>query len=111
MASFILVHGTGSGGWVWKKISPLLRQQGHEVCTPTLTGLSDRSHIRDCSINLTTHIIDITNLITYEDLTDVILVGNSYAGMVITGVAARLPEKIRLLVYLDAYLPDNGQSE
>ncbi len=111
MASFVLIHGTSCGGWIWKKISPLLRQRGHEVYAPTLTGLSDRSHLSTCSVNLTTHITDVTSLITYEDLSDVILVGNSYGGMVITGVAAEIPGRIRLLVYLDAYLPDNGQSE
>jgi pimeloyl-ACP methyl ester carboxylesterase len=111
VATFILVHGTGCGGWVWQKLAPLLRGKGHEVFAPTLTGLSDRNHLLNCGVNLTTHITDIVNLILYEDLSDVILVGNSYAGMVITGVAAKIPERLKLLVYLDAYLPDNGQSE
>jgi pimeloyl-ACP methyl ester carboxylesterase len=92
-------------------VAPLLRAAGKTVYTPGLTGLADRSHLRDCNVNLTTHINDITNLLFYEDLSDVVLVGNSYAGMVITGVAARMPERIRLLVYLDAYIPENGQSE
>jgi pimeloyl-ACP methyl ester carboxylesterase len=111
MAVFVLVHGTGCGGWVWQKLSPLLRAAGHEVYSPTLTGLSDRNHLLSCGVNLSTHITDIVNLLFYEDLTDVILVGNSYAGMVITGVAAKIPERLKLLVYLDAYLPDDGQSE
>jgi pimeloyl-ACP methyl ester carboxylesterase len=108
---FILVHGSNGGGWVWKKITPLLRAAGHEVYSPTLTGLADRSHLLSCGVNLTTHITDIANLLIYEDLSDVILVGNSYAGMVITGVAAKVPERLKLLVYLDAYVPQDGQSE
>jgi pimeloyl-ACP methyl ester carboxylesterase len=111
MATFVLVHGTGCGGWIWKKISPLLRARGHEVYTPTLTGVGDRAHLLDCGVNLLTHITDITCLIEYEDLTDVVLVGHSYAGMVITGVAAKMPERLSQVVYLDAYLPDDGQSE
>jgi pimeloyl-ACP methyl ester carboxylesterase len=111
MATFVLVHGTGCGGWVWQKLYPLLHAAGHEVYTPTLTGLSDRNHLLSCGVNLTTHITDIANLIYFEDLSDVVLVGNSYAGMVITGAAAEIPERLKLLVYLDAYLPDDGQSE
>jgi pimeloyl-ACP methyl ester carboxylesterase len=111
MATFVLVHGTSCGGWVWQKLTPLLRAAGHEVFTPTLTGVGDRSHLLDCNVDLNTHITDITNLIEYEDLSDVVLVGHSYAGMVITGVAAKIPERLRLVFYLDAYLPDDGQSE
>ena len=111
MSCFVLVHGTGCGGWVWQRFSRLLRAKGHEVYSPTLTGLADRRHLLNQGVNLTTHITDITNLIFYEDLSQVILVGNSYAGMVITGVAATIPERLKLLVYLDAYLPDDGQSE
>ena len=111
MATFVLVHGSNGGGWVWKKLSPILRAAGHEVYAPTLSGLSDRSHLLGCEVNLTTHITDIVNLLFYEDLSGVVLVGNSYAGMVITGVAAKAPERLKRLVYLDAYLPDDGQSE
>jgi len=111
MATFVLVHGTSCGGWVWQKLAPLLRAGGHEVYTPTLTGLSDRNHLLNSKINLSTHITDVINLLFYEDLSNVILVGNSYAGMVITGVAAKIPERLKLLVYLDAYIPDDGQSE
>jgi pimeloyl-ACP methyl ester carboxylesterase len=111
MSTFVLVHGSNCGGWVWKKLTPLLRAAGHEVYAPTLTGLSERSHLLHCGVDLTTHITDITNLIAYEDLTDVILVGNSYGGMVITGVAATAPERLKLVIYLDAYVPDDGQSE
>jgi len=111
MATFVLVHGTSCGGWIWKQVSPLLRTAGHDVYTPTLTGLSDRNHLLPFGVNLTTHITDIVNLLYFEDLTDVILVGNSYAGMVISGVSAKIPERVKLLIYLDAYLPDDGQSE
>lgn len=109
--TFVLIHGSHDGSWIWHKLRPLLRAAGHEVFTPTLTGLSDRSHLVGCGVNLTTHITDVANLLFYEDLSDVVLVGNSYAGMVITGVAARAPERLKLVVYLDAYLPDDGQSE
>jgi pimeloyl-ACP methyl ester carboxylesterase len=111
MDVFVLVHGTGCGGWVWKKLAQLLRESGREVYSPTLTGVGDRSHLLDCNVDLYTHIADITSLIVYEDLRDVVLVGHSYAGMVITGVAANIPERLKELVYLDAYLPDDGQSE
>lgn len=111
MSTFVLVHGSNGGGWVWKKLTPLLRAAGHDVYAPTLTGLSDRSHLLHCEVDLTTHITDVTNLVAYEDLADVILVGNSYGGMVITGVAAMAPERLKLLVYLDAYVPEDGQSE
>lgn len=111
MKTFLLVHGSHDGGWIWRRIVPLLQSGGNLVYAPTLTGLSDRSHLLNCNVNLTTHITDITNLIFYEDLKDVILVGNSYAGMVITGVAAMMPDRVKLLVYLDAYVPEDGQSE
>lgn len=111
MGTFVLVHGSHCGAWVWQKVTPLLREVGHEVYTPTLTGLADRSHLVPCAVNLTTHITDVINLLHYEDLAEVVLVGNSYSGMVITGVAAGVPERIKRLVYLDAYIPDDGQSE
>jgi pimeloyl-ACP methyl ester carboxylesterase len=111
MYRFILVHGSNGGSWVWQKLTPFLRAAGHEVYAPTLTGLADRSHLLSCGVNLTTHITDIANLLVYEDLSEVILVGNSYAGMVITGVATKVPERLNLLIYLDAYVPDDGQSE
>ena len=110
MNPFVLVHGSNGGGWVWKWVAPLLREAGHEAYAPTLSGLSDRAHLLKCGIDLGTHISDVANLLVYEDLSDVILVGNSYAGMVISGVAAHVPERLRLLVYLDAYVPDAGQS-
>ena len=111
MTTFVLVHGSFGGGWVWQKVTPLLRAQGHEVYIPRLTGLSDRSHLLDCGVNLTTHITDVASLLYYEDLSEVVLVGHSYAGMVITGVAEKVPERLSKLVYLDAYVPSDGQNE
>ena len=111
MAIFVLIHGTGCGGWVWQKVAPRLRAGGHEVYTPTLTGIGDRSHLLTSGVDLMTHITDVVNLLSYEDLSEVVLVGHSYAGMVITGVAARMPQRLKLLVYFDAYLPDEGQCE
>ncbi|MBB5686756.1 pimeloyl-ACP methyl ester carboxylesterase [Sphingobium boeckii] len=110
MATYVLVHGGGHGGWVYQKVARLLRQAGHEVYTPTLSGLGERAHLRHPDIDLDTHITDIVAVLTYEDLRDVILVGHSYGGMVITGVADRAAERIRELVYLDAAHPRNGES-
>lgn len=111
MATFVLVHGTGHGGWCWQKVAQILRTAGADVYTPTLTGVGDRSHLYDGSVNLSTHITDVSNLLFYEDLRGVVLVGHSYAGMVITGVAATAPERLGRIIYLDAYLPDEGQNE
>ncbi len=110
MANFVLVHGAWIGGWCWRPVAQALRRSGHEVYTPTLTGLGERLHLMNPSINLDTHITDIVNVINQEELSDVVLVGHSYGGMVITGVADILPEKITSLVYLDAFVPENGQS-
>ena len=109
-ATFVLVHGAWHGGWCWKKLTPLLRAAGHEVFVPTLTGMGERSHLINPQINLDTHIQDITNVMEYEDLQNVILVGHSYGGMVIAGVAAKAGERLAQLVYLDAFLPENGKA-
>ena len=101
MATFVLVHGSCHGGWCWKKGTPLLTNQSHKVYTPTLTGLGERSHLLRDNIDLNTHILDIIQVFEYEDLYDVILVGHSYGGMVIGGVAENIPERIRRMVYLD----------
>src|SRR5881409_3342030 len=102
MATFVLVHGGFHGGWCWKRVTPLLRAAGHEVYTPTLTGLGERAHLLTRDVGLATHVQDVINVLTYEELTDLLLVGHSYGGMVITGVAERLPARVRQLVYLDA---------
>lgn len=108
--TFVLVHPAWFGGWCWKKVAPLLRERGYDVYTPTLTGLGDRAHLARPEIDLSIHIEDVANLLKYEDLTGVILVGNSSGGMVITGVADQAPERIAHIVYLDAFVPQDGQS-
>jgi len=109
-ATFVLVHGAWGGGWGWTPMANEMRRRGHQVFTPTLTGLGERSHLWDGRVNLSTHIEDICNVIKYERLKDFVLVGHSYGGMVITGVADRLADKIRSIVYVDAFLPENGKS-
>ena len=110
MATFVLVHGSCHGGWCWKKVTPLLRKYGHDVYTPTLTGLGERSHLVSRNIRLDTHILDIIQVLEYEDLSEVTLVGHSYGGLVIGGVAEAIPERIKHLVYLDAYIPQDNKS-
>jgi len=109
-ATYVLVHGATAGGWIWPPIPAMLRQAGHTVYTPTLTGLGERAHLISPDIGLNTHINDIVGVFTYEDLRDVILVGHSYGGAVVTGVAEMIPERIRQLVYLDALIPEDGQA-
>ncbi|WP_437672637.1 alpha/beta fold hydrolase [Sorangium sp. So ce131] len=108
--TFVLVHGAWHGAWCYKRVAAPLRARGHEVYTPTLTGLADRSHLLDGTVNVSTHIADIANLLRWEELTDVVLCGHSYGGMVITGVAGLVPDRIRSMVYVDAYLPEEGQN-
>ncbi len=110
MSTFVLVHGAWHGSWCWKRVRRSLQAQGHEVFTPTLTGVADRSHLLSREVNLETHITDVTNLILWEELSDVVLCGHSYGGAVISGVADRIPDRIGALVYLDAFLLQNGQS-
>src|SRR5262245_42054376 len=107
---FVLVHPAWHGGWVWTKVVPLLRQKGHLVFTPTLTGLGERSHLARPDIGLDVHVTDVINVLKYEDLHDVVLVGHSSSGAVITGVADRAPTPIALVVYLDAFVPEDGQA-
>jgi len=110
MTTFVLVHGAWLGGWCYKRVAQQLQRAGHEAYRPTLTGLGERAHLMSPSINLDTHIADILGVIQWEELSDFVLCGHSYGGMVISGVADKIPEKIRSLVYLDAFLPENGQS-
>ena len=110
MATYVLVHGGAHGGWCYQRVTPLLRAAGHDVHTPTLTGLGERAHLLDPDVDLDVHITDVVNVLRYEDLRDVILVGHSYGGMVITGVADRSLERVGQLVYLDGALPENGES-
>ena len=110
MAIFVLVHGAFHGGWCYSRVASRLRSHGHDVYTPTLSGVGERAHLAVQAINLSTHIQDVVATITTYDLDDVILCGHSYAGMVITGVAGQVGERIRTLFYLDAALPEDGQS-
>jgi pimeloyl-ACP methyl ester carboxylesterase len=110
MTTFVLVHGAWSGGWCYGKVASLLRARGHDVFTPTLTGQGERSHLLAAGVNLTTHITDVLNVFHFEDLHDVVLAGHSYGGMVVTGLADRAADRVAALVYLDAFLPENGQS-
>lgn len=110
MATFVLVPGAWLGGWAWQRVTPLLRAAGHEVHTPTLTGLGERTHLGTRETNLDTHIADVANLIVSEDLRDVVLVGHSYAGCVVAGVADRLADRLALVVYLDSAPLEDGES-
>jgi pimeloyl-ACP methyl ester carboxylesterase len=106
----VSVHGAWAGGWQMKKVAPLLEAKGWKVCRPTLSGLGEHYNTASPDIGLATHIDDIVNFILFEDLHDVVLLGHSYGGMVITGVADRIPERIKKLVYLDAFVPVDGES-
>lgn len=108
--TFVVVHGAWGGAWDWRTVDDMLTSRGHVVFRPTLTGLGERVHLASPGIGLDTHITDVVNTILFENLRDVTLVGHSYGGMVITGVADRIPDRITSLVYVDAFLPENGES-
>ncbi len=108
--TFVLVHGAWHGGWGWSRVAERLRRRGHAVHTPTLTGLGERAHLIHPGVDASLHIKDLLNLIAYEDLTDIVLVGHSYGGCVISGVAEAVPNAIRSLVFLDAFIPDDGDA-
>jgi pimeloyl-ACP methyl ester carboxylesterase len=110
MATYVLVHGGAHGGWCYQRVARILGAAGHDVYTPTMTGLGERSHLVGPDVDLDLHIRDICAVLQYEDLRDVILVGHSYGGMVITGVADRSADRVGRLVYLDAATPVNDQS-
>ncbi len=110
MTTFVLVHGAWHGGWCWKRVRRILQDQGYEVFTPTLTGVADRSHLASSHVSLQTHIQDVVNLIQWEGLSEVVLCGHSYGGAVISGVADRIPDRIRSLVYLDAFILEDGEN-
>ncbi|MEV0071042.1 alpha/beta fold hydrolase [Amycolatopsis sp. NPDC050768] len=110
MTAFVLLHGAWHGGWAWQRVAPALRSAGHEVFAPTLTGLSDRAHLLSPAVGLGTHIQDVVSLLEAHDLRDVVLVGHSYAGQVVTGVADRVPERLAKRVYLDAFAGRDGEA-
>jgi pimeloyl-ACP methyl ester carboxylesterase len=109
MATFVLVHGGWSGAHGFRKVRPLLRAAGHEVFTPSLTGIGERAHLTSPSVNLTTHIRDVVNVVLYEDLDDITLLGFSYGGVVVTGTLDHIADRVRHLVYLDAFVPTSGR--
>jgi pimeloyl-ACP methyl ester carboxylesterase len=110
MTTFVLLHGAWHGGWVWRRVAPHLRAAGHEVLAPTFTGVSDRAHLLTPSVGLDTHVRDVVALLDAEGATDVVLVGHSYAGQVVTGVADQRPEALRRRVYLDAFVGEDGEA-
>jgi len=110
MTTFVLVHGAWGGSYGWHLLAPLLRAAGHDVTTPSLTGLGERAHLSTPQVNLTTHVTDVVNHLEFEDLRDVVLVGHSYGGMVVTGAVDKIGDRVRHLVYLDAFVPNDGES-
>jgi pimeloyl-ACP methyl ester carboxylesterase len=110
MTTFVLVHGAWRGAWIWNRLSKLLSAKQHTVIAPTLTGVGERSHLLSPEIDLETHVLDVVNVMKWQDLRDVVLVGHSYSGMVISGVAEKMEKSIASLVMLDAFFPANGQS-
>jgi pimeloyl-ACP methyl ester carboxylesterase len=110
MATFVVAHGAWSAGWAWKKMHPLMAERGHQLVTPTLTGVGDRSHLARPEIDLETHIADIVAVLEFDDLDGVNLIGHSYGGMVATGVADRARTRISQLIYIDAFAPATARA-
>lgn len=108
--TIVIVHGAWGGSWAFRRLERLLREKGFDVYRPSLTGLGERVHLGTLDVGLSTHVEDVMNAIIFEDLRDILLVGHSYGGMVISGVADRMPDRIRKLIYLDAFLPEDGDS-
>jgi pimeloyl-ACP methyl ester carboxylesterase len=108
--TFVLVHGAWHGGWCWRRVADLLEAKGHKVFTPTLTGLGERSHLLRAGINVSTHVTDVVNVLKWEGLSDVVLCGHSYGGLVVSGVAEQSAAAIGSIVFLDAFVPENGDS-
>ena len=108
--TFVLVHGAWHGGWCWRRVSDQLEKKGHKVFTPTLTGLGERSHLLSKDIKLATHVTDIVNVIKWEGLKDIVLVGHSYGGIIVTGVADQMQDAISSIVFLDAFVPEAGDT-
>jgi pimeloyl-ACP methyl ester carboxylesterase len=109
-STFVLVHGAWQGGWAWSRLTPLLEAEGHRVCAPTLTGLAERATLLSKDVDLSTHIEDVCRLMIAEELENVVLVGHSYGGMVVSGAADRMAERIKSLVVLDGFVPEDGKA-
>jgi len=108
--TFVLVHGAWHGAWCWRRVADRLTAHGHKVFTPTLAGLGEHAHLNNPNIDLATHTTDVVNVFKWEDLSDVVLVGHSYGGLVIGGAADQMADRIASIVYLDAFVPKNGQA-
>jgi pimeloyl-ACP methyl ester carboxylesterase len=110
MATFVIVHGAWAGSWAWMRVADRLNAKGHRVFAPTLSGLGERSHLKASAVDLTTHVNDVINEIRWKDLHDVVLVGHSYGGFVITGAVEEIRERVASIIYVDAFIPDDGQA-
>jgi pimeloyl-ACP methyl ester carboxylesterase len=110
VSTFVLVHGGWHGAWCWSRVVPLLQGEGHEVLVPALTGLGERAHLASPEVDVSTHVRELVDLLETTDASDVVLVGHSYSGVVVTAVAAALPERVSDVVYLDAFVPEEGRS-
>ena len=108
--TYVIVHGAWGGGWAFRKVDALLTARGHKVYRPTLTGQGERVHLATLEVDLSTHVMDVVNMILFEELRDVVLIGHSYGGMVISGVAQKVPDRIRRLVYLAAFVPGTARA-
>jgi pimeloyl-ACP methyl ester carboxylesterase len=109
MTTYVLVHGAWHGGWCWRRVAELLQARGHTVYAPTLSGVGERSHLASERITLTTHVMDVVNEVLWKDLSDIVLCGHSYGGMVITQAIEQISGRIASVVYVDAFLPEDGQ--
>jgi len=110
MTTYVLVHGAWGGAHTFRRVRPLLSEKGHQVFTPSLTGIGERAHLTSPQVDLTTHVLDVANAILYEDLSEIVLLGFSYGGMVVTGALEHVAERVRHLVYLDAFVPGDQMS-
>jgi pimeloyl-ACP methyl ester carboxylesterase len=110
VSTFVLVHGGWHGAWCWSRVVPLLQGEGHEVVVPALTGLGERAHLATPEVDVSTHVRELVDLLETSDASDVVLVGHSYSGVVVTAVAAALPKRVSDLVLLDAFVPEEGRS-
>jgi pimeloyl-ACP methyl ester carboxylesterase len=110
MATFVLVHGAWGGAHGWRHVRRILQSRGHDVFTPSLTGIGERVHLASPLVNLSTHVTDLVNQILYEDIQDIVLVGFSYGGFVVTGALEHIADRVQHLVYLDAFVPKNGDT-
>ena len=109
-STFVLIHGAWHGGWCWQRVTEILQRAGHSALAPTLSGVGERSHLAGLEINLTTHVLDVVNEVRWKDLSNIVLCGHSYGGMVITGAAEHIHERIASIMYLDAFVPNDRES-